>query len=68
VLEPVGREHRVKNAHAGDQAELDGDDEDDPGRAGADEGQPERPACPQHPRREQDRVPPEPRDEPGGQP
>ena len=31
LLEPVGGEHRVEHAHAGDQAKLDGDDEHEPG-------------------------------------
>ena len=44
VVGPVRREHRVEHPHGGDQAELNDDDEYEPGGAGADEGEPERPA------------------------
>lgn len=63
LVEPVAGEHRVEHAHAGDQAKLDGDDEYDPGSAGADEGQPERPARAQCAGGEHDLVLPEPCDE-----
>lgn len=67
LVEPVAGEHRVEHAHADDQAKLDGDDEHDPGSAGANEGQPERPARAQCASGEYDLVLPEPRDESVGQ-
>jgi hypothetical protein len=42
LLEPVGGEYRIEHANAGDEAELDDDDQQDSGDAGADEGQPDR--------------------------
>ena len=68
LLEPVGGEHGVEDAHAGDQPELDDHHEREPERAGADEGQAERPARAQRPGDEQDRVAPEARDEPRREP
>lgn len=68
LVEPVGGEHRVEHAAAHDQAELDRHDQHEPGRAGADEGQPDRPAGAQRPGGEHDPVPPEPGDEPAGRP
>jgi hypothetical protein len=66
VVEPVSSEHRVEHAHAGDQAELNGDDEHDPGGAGPDEGQPGQPARAQRAGGAHDLVLPEPRNEPAG--
>ena len=68
LSEPVGGEHRVEHADAGDQAQLDGDDEQQPSQARADERQPNGPARAKRPRGAHDPVPPVPRDQPAGQP
>ena len=63
LVEPIGGEHGIEHAHAGDQAELNGDDEHDPGNTGVNEGQPDRPARAQCAGSEHDLVLPKPCDQ-----
>lgn len=67
LVEAVRGVHRVEQADAGDQAELDDHDQQQPAHARPDERQADGPARAQRAGDEHDPVPPEPRDEPGRQ-